>query len=73
MLCAMICNAWWFFVFVFLFVCFTQDLVWLKCFNTTQSTIGVFYPKYVLKQLIKVWNQFWKYKTFVGVIWKEKD
>jgi hypothetical protein len=35
-------------------VCFTQEWVWLKCFNTTQITIGVFYPKYVLKQLIKV-------------------
>jgi hypothetical protein len=48
-------------------------LVWLKYFNTTQSTIGVFYPKYELKQLIKVWNQFWEYKSFVWVIWKEKD
>jgi hypothetical protein len=25
-------------------VCFTQDLVLLKCFNTTLDTIGVFYP-----------------------------
>jgi hypothetical protein len=45
----MICHVGWFFVFVFLFVYFTQDLVWLKCFNTTQSTIGVFFPNIVLK------------------------
>jgi hypothetical protein len=57
----------------FLFVCFTQDLVWLKCFNTSQSTIGVFYPNTVLKQFIKVWNQCLSYKTSVEVIWKEKD
>jgi hypothetical protein len=56
----------------FLFVCFTQDLVGLKCFNRTQSTICVFCPNYVLKQLIKVWNQFLSYKTYVEVIWKEK-
>jgi hypothetical protein len=71
MLCAMICNAWWFFIFVFLFVCFTQDLLGLKYFNRTQSTICVFYPNYVLKQLIKVWNQILSYKTSIGVIWKE--
>jgi hypothetical protein len=46
MLCAMICNAWWFIVFAYLFVCFTQDLVLLKCFDATLGNIGVFYPRH---------------------------
>jgi hypothetical protein len=54
--------------FVFLFVCFTQDLLGFKCFNKTQGTICVFYPNYVLKQLIKVWNQILSFKTSIGII-----
>jgi hypothetical protein len=45
----------------------------LKCFNRTQSTICVFYPNSILKQLIKVCNQILSYKTSIEVIWKEKE
>jgi hypothetical protein len=58
--------------FVFLFVCYTQDLLGFKCFNKTQSTIVVFYPNYVLKQLIKVWNQSLSDKTFVELFEKKQ-
>jgi hypothetical protein len=68
----MICNAWWFFIFVLLFVCFTQDLVELKDSYRTQSSICVFYPNNVLRQLIKVWNQILTYKVLLKLFEKEK-
>jgi hypothetical protein len=50
MLCTMICYAWWFMDLVFLFVCFTQDLLGFKDFSKTQVLFVCF-------TLLKCWDK----------------
>jgi hypothetical protein len=57
---------------VFLFVCFTQDLLGLKDFYKTQNSICVFYPNNVLRQLIRVWNHILTYKVLLKLFEKKK-